>query len=108
MPKLNKGKEHHIYPNRSVWWVTHVVEPLPNSSLIPDEAIAEEINTSRTYKAYKDATIYKVIEVKWSLEWMPLYNWLDAVGFIELTEAVVYLHDRIKKNPEKRYDILPM
>lgn len=75
---------------------------------IPDTVIAEELVSSQTYRAYRNANVYKVVEIKDAYEWKIIYDWTEAVGFIELTEAIVYMHDRIKRFPNKRYDILPM
>ena len=95
MPILNK---HHITPKvRKI-----------KTNIIPDEVIAYEIENSKTYNAYKNANIYKVVEIKDAYDGMLVYDWTEAVGFMDLTEAVVYMHDKTKRFPKKKYDILPM
>lgn len=75
---------------------------------VPIEVIVDEITTSQTYQAYRNASVYKVIEIKDAYDGRIIYDWTEAIGFIELTEAVVYLHDRLRRFPDKKYDILPM
>lgn len=77
-------------------------------SVLPDDIIASELISSNMYKAYKEAKVFKVIAVKETYDDMIVYDRHDSIEFKELTEAVVYLHNKTLRDPKTKYDILPM